>query len=150
MRWTYRIVPTSAGFAIYEVYSDESGQVVGLSGQPVHPTGETIAQLQEEVELLQRAAKLEPLSTRDLRSAGIDDDELVIREFLKRVRAGNSTHLRWDSEGTQFSVRDAHDTVEFESRLDPMLVLAMIAQELGKADKREVRSVSLGIAFTEK
>jgi hypothetical protein len=64
MTWKDRVVRTTDGeeesFAIYEVYYDDDGCPEARTEEPVHPAGETVEELAEDL-LYYQAAVREPV-----------------------------------------------------------------------------------------
>jgi hypothetical protein len=59
MTWNYRVVRTTDGeeesFAIYEVYYDGDGRPGARTEDPAHSSGETLEELQEDLQAYLRA-----------------------------------------------------------------------------------------------
>ena len=59
MTWNYRVVCTTDGeeesFAIYEVYYDDEDRPEARTEQPASPAGETLEELQEDLQAYLRA-----------------------------------------------------------------------------------------------
>lgn len=59
MTWNYRVVRTTQGdeewFAIYEVYYDDDGRPEARTEEPASPAGETLEELQEDLQWYLRA-----------------------------------------------------------------------------------------------
>lgn len=55
MTWEYRVVNRCGELAIFEVYYNDSGEVVGFSGDPTYPAGETLDELVLNMNMYQEA-----------------------------------------------------------------------------------------------
>ncbi len=66
MHWDYRVFLEDGGYTIRTVYYDERGAIVAFSEKPIEPFGESLEELQEELNLLQVALKKKVLSTSDI------------------------------------------------------------------------------------
>jgi len=59
MSWNYRVIERDGGFAIYEVFYDETGEVIGHTDAPVFPHASSLDDLadgmKECTEALQKA-----------------------------------------------------------------------------------------------
>jgi hypothetical protein len=66
MNWSYRVVKTDSGFAVYEVYFDEAGKAVGIAEKPETRWAETLEGLKEELEVLLEALNSPPIAIEDI------------------------------------------------------------------------------------
>jgi hypothetical protein len=66
MHWDYRVFLEDGGYTIRTVYYDERGAITACSQKPIEPFGESLEDLQEELNLLQAALKKEVLSASDV------------------------------------------------------------------------------------
>ncbi|UXI66153.1 hypothetical protein [Tahibacter amnicola] len=53
--WEWRVMTRDDVLAIYEVYYDESGRIVSTSADPTFPSGLTIEELRENLQLYAEA-----------------------------------------------------------------------------------------------
>lgn len=66
MNWDYRVFLEDGGHTIRTVYYDDLGAIVACSDKPIEPFGESLEDLQEELNLLQAALKKKVLSVCDV------------------------------------------------------------------------------------
>ncbi|MBV8658744.1 MAG: hypothetical protein JO142_13045 [Burkholderiales bacterium] len=57
MSWNYRVMNKDGELAIYEVYYHEDGRIQGMSSEPTFPAGETLQELELNIELYLSALK---------------------------------------------------------------------------------------------
>lgn len=66
MHWNYRVFFEDGGYTIRTVYYDDRGVITACSEKPIEPFGESLEELQEELNLLQAALKKKVLSASDV------------------------------------------------------------------------------------
>ncbi|HAG82138.1 MAG TPA: hypothetical protein DCL61_13470 [Cyanobacteria bacterium UBA12227] len=66
MHWDYRVFWEEGGYTIRTVYYDDRGAIVACSEKPIEPFGESLEELQDELNLLQAALKKKVLSAADV------------------------------------------------------------------------------------
>ncbi|NES21594.1 MAG: hypothetical protein F6K41_22365 [Symploca sp. SIO3E6] len=66
MHWDYRVLFEDGNYTICSVYYDERGVIRACSQKSVEPFGESLEELQEELNLLQAALKKKVLFVSDL------------------------------------------------------------------------------------
>jgi hypothetical protein len=66
MHWDYRVFFEDNGYIIRTVYYDDRGEIAACSEKPIEPFGETLENLQEELNLLQAALQKKVLSASDV------------------------------------------------------------------------------------
>jgi len=71
MNWNHRMVRTSEGLQIFDVYYDEFGRPISTSATPSTVYGETVEELQEKLGLLARAISLPILEESAIGSNGV-------------------------------------------------------------------------------
>jgi hypothetical protein len=57
--WNYRVARKDNELAIYSIYYDENGKIVGCSEQPAIVTGEGIEEIETNLQLMMEATKKE-------------------------------------------------------------------------------------------
>jgi hypothetical protein len=70
MHWDYRVFFEDGIYTIRTVYYDDSGAIAACSEKESAPFGESLEELQEELNLLQEALKKQVLSASDLPNNG--------------------------------------------------------------------------------
>lgn len=58
MTWDYRVVEDKGTFAIYEVYYNDTGKITAITENPLGPQGETVKELEEDIEYFRRALEM--------------------------------------------------------------------------------------------
>jgi hypothetical protein len=71
MHWDYRVFFEDGGYTIRTVYYDDRGAITACSQKAVEPFGESLEDLQEELNLLQAALKQKVLSASDVPVQGV-------------------------------------------------------------------------------
>lgn len=66
MHWDYRVFLEDDGYIICTVYYDECGEIAACSEKSVELFGESLEELQEELNLLQAALKKKVLCATDI------------------------------------------------------------------------------------
>ncbi|MBD0347458.1 MAG: hypothetical protein ICV63_22085, partial [Coleofasciculus sp. Co-bin14] len=66
MHWDYRVFFEDGGYTFRTVYYDDRGAITTCSEKPIEPFGESLEDLQEELNLLQAALKKKVLSASDV------------------------------------------------------------------------------------
>ncbi|MEQ8961113.1 MAG: hypothetical protein RLP02_24850 [Coleofasciculus sp. C2-GNP5-27] len=66
MHWDYRVFFEDDGYTIRTVYYDDRGAIAACSEKPIEPFGESLEDLQDELNLLQAALKKKVLSASDV------------------------------------------------------------------------------------
>jgi hypothetical protein len=66
MHWDYRVFFEEDGYTIRTVYYDDHDAITACSEKPVEPFGESLEDLQEELNLLQAALKKKVLCESDV------------------------------------------------------------------------------------
>jgi len=66
MQWDYRVFFEDGGYTIRTVYYDDEGTIVACSAKPIEPFGESLEELEEELNLLQAAVTKKVLSASDI------------------------------------------------------------------------------------
>ncbi len=66
MHWDYRVFFEDNGYTIRTVYYDDRGEIAACSEKPIQPFGESLENLQEELNLLQAALQKKVLSASDV------------------------------------------------------------------------------------
>jgi hypothetical protein len=66
MHWDYRVFLEDDGYIIRTVYYDDKGEITACSEKSVEPFGESLEDLQEEVDLLQEALRKKVLRASDI------------------------------------------------------------------------------------
>ena len=61
MSWNYRVMQSDGELAIYEVYYDADGKVIGSSESPVFPHGENLEELRADLAHYSEALSMEVL-----------------------------------------------------------------------------------------
>ena len=82
MHWDYRVFLEDGGYTIRTVYYDDRGGIVACSEKPIEPFGESLENLQEELNLLQAALKKKVLSASDVPAQSV----------RPKVKRGKSLH----------------------------------------------------------
>jgi hypothetical protein len=80
MHWDYRVFFEDNGYTIRTVYYDDHGAIAACSEKPIAPFGESLEDLQDELNLLQAALKKNVLSASDL-------PEQSVRPKVKRGKS---------------------------------------------------------------
>ncbi|HAT12802.1 MAG TPA: hypothetical protein DCS91_03650 [Microcoleaceae bacterium UBA11344] len=93
MHWDYRVFFEDGIYTIRTVYYDDSGAIAACSEKESAPFGESLEELQEELNLLQEALKKQVLSASDLPNKG-DRPKAKRGKSLQAVRQ----QLGWQSE----------------------------------------------------
>jgi hypothetical protein len=57
MTWNYRVIKHRDMLEIYEVYYNKKGEIIGVTEDPASPGGETLEELQEDMEHYAAALK---------------------------------------------------------------------------------------------
>jgi hypothetical protein len=70
VHWDYRVFFEDGIYTIRTVYYDDSGAIAACSEKESAPFGESLEELQEELNLLQEALKKQVLSASDLPNNG--------------------------------------------------------------------------------
>ena len=73
--WNYRVVENDGVFAIHEAYYDDEGKVITITVEPVAPLGESLTELQTDLEYYSRALARPVLRHEDFATAA--PEELV-------------------------------------------------------------------------
>ena len=70
MTWNYRIVsekaPEGEFLQLYEVYYDDDGKINGMTENPMKPYGESVEELQNDLEYMMEALKQPVLDMKEL------------------------------------------------------------------------------------
>lgn len=66
MHWDYRVFFEDGGYIIRTVYYDDEGAIVACSEKAIEPFGQSLEDLQKELNLLQTAVTKKVLSTSDI------------------------------------------------------------------------------------
>lgn len=66
MYWDYRVFFEEGSYTIRTVYHDDRGAITACSEKPIEPFGESLEELQEELNLFQAVLKKEVLSASDV------------------------------------------------------------------------------------
>jgi hypothetical protein len=85
MHWDYRLFFEDGIYTIRTVYYDDRGAIAACSEKESAPFGESLAELQEELNLLQEALKKPALSASDLPNKG-DRSQVKRGKSLQAVR----------------------------------------------------------------
>jgi hypothetical protein len=86
MVWNYRVIEHEGIFYIHEVYYNDNGDITAISEDPMHPHGETIDELERDMEHFQQALGGPVLKKEKIKFAEIDgiDSRPVRRKGRKR------------------------------------------------------------------
>lgn len=70
MTWNYRVVRIEEEeydrYHLYEVYYDDDGKIEGMTEESMHPYGESVEELQNDLEYMMEALKQPVLDMKDL------------------------------------------------------------------------------------
>jgi len=80
MNWDYRVFVEDSGYTIRTVYYDDHDAIATCSEKPIEPFGESLEDLQDELNLLQAALKKNVLSASDV-------PEQSVRPKVKRGKS---------------------------------------------------------------
>jgi hypothetical protein len=78
MTWNHRVIksiydvvgqPDEISYAVHEVYYDEDGKPTSYTKEPVFPCGDTLEELQQEIERFAEAARNPVLTDADFAKA---------------------------------------------------------------------------------
>lgn len=72
MIWDYRVVLDKDVFQIYEVYYNEAGEITAITEDRIAPLGETLEELQDDLEYYSRALKMPVLKMEEIVFAPMD------------------------------------------------------------------------------
>ena len=70
MSWNHRVVRLDNHLRIYDVYYDDGGRPISRHEAPTYVSGETIEELREQLQLLERAIALPVLNNEDIAQPG--------------------------------------------------------------------------------
>ncbi len=99
MHWDYRVFFEDGGYTIRTVYYDDRGAITACSQKSVEPFGESLENLQEELNLLQAALKKKVLSVSDIPTQTVRP-EAKRGKSLQAVRQQLGLHSEIAQEGS--------------------------------------------------
>ena len=85
MNWDYRVFFEDGGYTIRTVYHDEKGAIAAFSEKETAPYGESLVELQEELNQLLAALKKQVISADDV-PASSDGSKVKRGKSLQAVR----------------------------------------------------------------
>lgn len=74
MTWNYRVIFNKDVFQIHEVYYNEAGEITAISQDPIAPVGETLEELQGDLEYYLHALKRPVLKMDEIVFVPMDKD----------------------------------------------------------------------------
>lgn len=79
MVWNYRIIEHDRMFYIHEVYYNDNGDITAISEDPMHPHGETLEELKNDLEYFRQAFIRPILKKEKIKFAPMDGVEDSLR-----------------------------------------------------------------------
>ena len=86
MVWNYRVIEHDRFFAIHEVYYNDKGDITAISEDPMHPQGETLKELKNDMKYFLQAFNRPVLKKEEIKFAPMDgtENKPAKRKGLKR------------------------------------------------------------------
>ncbi|MBI5181481.1 MAG: hypothetical protein HZA06_01050 [Nitrospirae bacterium] len=86
MIWNYRVIEHDRFFAIHEVYYNDKGDITAISEDPMHPQGEALEELKNDMEYFLQAFNRPVLKKDEVKFALMEgvEDKFAKRKGLKR------------------------------------------------------------------
>lgn len=86
MVWNYRVIEHDKLFYIHEVYYNDNGDITAISEDPMHPHGETLEELKNDMEYFLQALSRPVLQKEKIKFAKMDgmEEQVKIRKGRKR------------------------------------------------------------------
>ncbi len=86
MVWNYRVIEYDRFFAIHEVYYNDKGDITAISEDQMHPQGETLKELKDDMEYFLQAFNRPVLKKDKIKFAPMDgmENKPAKRRGLKR------------------------------------------------------------------
>jgi len=72
MVWNYRVIEHDRFFAIHEVYYNDKGDITAISEDPMHPQGETLKELKNDMKYFLQAFNRPVLKKDEIKFAPMD------------------------------------------------------------------------------
>ena len=73
--WDYRIIEHDGAFTVHEVHYNDRGDVISLSEDPMGPSGESLEELEDDMEYFLQALNRPVLRKGEIEFAVMDDEE---------------------------------------------------------------------------
>jgi len=75
MSWDYRVIEHEGAFTVHEVHYNDRGDVISLSEDPMGPSGESLEELEDDMEYFLQALNRPVLRKGEIEFAVMDDEE---------------------------------------------------------------------------
>lgn len=86
MVWNYRVIENDKMFYIHEVYYNDNGDITAISEDPMHPHGETLEELKNDMKYFLQAFNRPVLKKDEIKFAPMNglENKSVRRKGRKR------------------------------------------------------------------
>ena len=85
MVWNYRVIEYDKMFYIHEVYYNDNGDITAISEDPMHPHGETLKELKNDMEHFQQALKRPVLKKEKIKFAEMDGLKEISAKWKRKI-----------------------------------------------------------------
>ena len=86
MIWNYKVIEHDSFFVIHEVYYNDKGDITAISEDPMHPQGETLKELKNDMKYFLQAFNRPVLKKDEIKFAPMEgmENKPAKRRGLKR------------------------------------------------------------------